>query len=357
MKILITHERFPPSFYGGGERVVYELAKRLKLKGHDIAVLTTGNPKIKEFDGIPTTRMPMHRYLMNLAVPWIYKHAKDVDLIQTNNYNACLPSLIAGKLLGKPVVSLVHALWADKWLEMRGFLAGNISRLVEQIQLSRSYNKIIFFSNFARDEGLKLGILKELTEVIPLGIDYGKYQARTKENFVLFVGRLAKQKGIDYPIQAANELPDIKFEVAGTGEEEKRIKSCLPENVELLGFVPHEQLVDLYARAPILCLPSVAETFGLVILEAMASGCAIVSTVPLDYEGVKINYGNTEQLKEALRFLYDNREVSLKMGRVNREKAKDYTWDNFIEKLIHVYEEVIISHAHKKATRRECQGR
>ena len=101
MRLLVTHERFPPNFYGGGERVVYELAKGLKLKGLDITVLTTGNPKIREFDGIPTVRLPIHRYLMNLAVPWIYKYAKNVDLIQTNSYNACFPSLIAGTISPK----------------------------------------------------------------------------------------------------------------------------------------------------------------------------------------------------------------------------------------------------------------
>ncbi len=341
MRILITHERFPPSFYGGGERVIYELARRLKLKGLDITVLTTGNPKINEFDGIPTICLPIHRYLMNLAVPWIYKYAKDVDLIQTNSYNACLPSLIVAKILRKPVVCLVHGIWGDKWTEMRGFFGGNISRLVEQLQISRSYNKIIFWSDFARNEGLKLGIPERITEVISLGVDYEKYKAEAKEDFVLFVGRLAKQKGVDYLIQAAKELPDIKFKVAGTGEEEERIKSSIPRNVELLGFVSHEQLVDLYARAPIFCLPSIAETFGLVILEAMASGCAIVSTVPLDYEGIKVEVGNVDQLKEAIRFLFNNHDVSLEMGEINRRKVKEYSWESFVEKLIGVYEEVI----------------
>ena len=79
----------------------------------------------------------------------------------------------------------------------------------------------------------------------------------------------------------------------------------------------------------------------MIVLEAMASGCAIVSTAPLDYEGIKIDRGNVAQLKEALRFLADNRNVLLKMGRVNREKAKDYSWDSFITKLLRVYEEVV----------------
>ena len=341
MKILITNEYFAPDLYGGAENVVLELARRLSLRRFDITVLTTGNPKVKEFDGIPTIRLPVHRYLMNLAVPWIYKHAKGADLIQTNNYNACFPSLIAGKMLGIPVVCIIHALWRDKWLEMRGFIKGNVSRFVERFQLLHGYNRFIFLSDFSRNEGLKLGIPEQLTQVVPPGMRYEEYRVATKENFILFVGRLAKQKGLDYLIQAAKELPSIEFKIVGTGEEEERIKSCIPKNVELLGYVSHERLLDLYARAPIFCLPSISETFGLVIIEAMASGCAIVSTVPLDYEGRKIDIRNVEQLREAIRYLFDNRNVCLKMGEINRNKAKDYNWDDFVDSMVEVYKEVL----------------
>ena len=341
MKILITHERFPPDFYGGGERVVYELAKRLQLNNFDVSVLTVGDPKIVEYDGIPTVRLPIHRYLMNLAFPWIYKYAKKADIIQTNSYNACFPSLLAGRLLKKPVICLVHSVWRDKWLEMRGILRGNISRLVEKIQLARKYTKVIFFSDASRDEGLQLGISEELTKVILLGINYEKYQTKKKGNYILFVGRLAKQKGIDDLIEAARGLPSINFKLVGTGEEESRIKSILPPNVELLGYVSEEKLLDLYSRAPIFCLPSVAETFGLVALEAMASGCAIVSTVPLDFEGIKLEQGNVEQLKEGLNYLTNNRDITEQMGKTNRIKARSYSWDSFAQQMIDLYREIL----------------
>lgn len=340
-KILITNDYFAPDLYGGAESVVLELARGLRLREIDVTVLTTGNPKVKEFDGIPSIRLPVHRYFMNLAVPWIYKHAKGVDLIQANNYNTCFPALIAGKMLGIPVICIVHALWGDKWTEIRGFVRGNISRFIEKFQLLHGYNKFIFLSDFSRNEGLKLGIPERLTQVIPPGIKHGEYRTATKENFVLFVGRLSKQKGIDYLMQAAGQLPNIEFKVVGTGKGEGKIQSLIPKNVEFLGYVSHERLLDLYARAPIFCLPSIAETFGLVIIEAMASGCAIVSTVPLDYEGRKIDIRNVDQLREAIRYLFDNRNVCLKMGEINRNKIKVYNWDNFVDSLIKVYEEAL----------------
>jgi len=340
MKILITNEYFAPDLYGGAENVVLELARGLRLRKIDVTVLTTGNPKVKEFEGIPSIRLPIHRYFMNLAVPWIYKHAKGVDLIQTNNYNACFPSLIAGKMLGIPVICIVHALWRDKWTEIRGFTRGNISRLIERFQLLHGYNKFIFLSDFSRNEGLKIGILEQLTQIIPPGMKYEEYRTATKENFVLFVGRLSKQKGIDYLMQVAGQLPDIEFKVVGTGKGEAKIQ-YIPKNVEFLGYVSHDELLDLYARAPIFCLPSIAETFGLVIIEAMASGCAVVSTVPLDYEGRRIDIRNVDQLREAIRFLFDNRNICLEMGKANRDKAKEYNWDNFVDSMVRVYEEAL----------------
>ena len=342
MKVLITHELFPPECFRMGEKVVYEIAKRLEEKKIKIKVLTTGNPDIKKFDGIKTIRLPVHRYFMNLAALWIKKHAKDFDLIQTNNYNACFPSFIAGKLLNKPVLCLVHGMYGKRWLIMRGNFLGKISMLVEKFQIKHNYDKIIFLSDYARNASLEIGIQKKITKVIKPGIDYKKYKMRKKEPFVLFVGRLAKQKGLDYLIEAARDLPNIKFVIVGTGEQEKRLKFIAPKNMEFLGFVPEKKLIDLYSRALIFCLPSAGETFGFVQLEAMASGCAIISTIPLDYSGIKVKFGNSKKIKKAIEYLIENPDKALKMGKKNRKKAKEYDWNLFIEKLIETYKEVLL---------------
>jgi glycosyltransferase involved in cell wall biosynthesis len=337
MKVLFTHEIFMPDFHGGGEFLTYEIVKRMIKSGFDVTVLTTGDPKIKNYENIPTIRLPVNRYLMNLTGPMIAKYARNFDLIQSNNYNACFPSLIAGKLVKKPVYCMVHGMYGKKWLSMRGPFFGNISRVVERFQVSGAYKRIIFFSEFARDAGVSVGIQKEKTTVIHPGIEYNNFYVSDKEPYVLFVGRLSKQKGITYLIQTAKELPYIKFKIAGRDEEESWIKKEAPKNVEFLGFVSNEELQELYSKALVFCLPSVAETFGLVILDAMASGCAVVSTVPLDYEGFKVDVGNIEQMKDTLLYLFENKETAVSMGLKNREKVQGYSWDKCIRELSRIY--------------------
>ena len=343
MKVLVTHELFISDCHGGGEIVVFDVTKKLKEAGIEVEVLTTGNPNIKQFDDIKTIRLPVHRYLMNLAAPWIYKYAKKFDLIQTNNYNACLPSFLAGKWSHKPVVCLIHGMYTSNWLSMRGPVLGRISKWMEKIQVCHDFDRIIFLSNHAKKEGIKIGVPEDRIEVIKPGIPrgYKKYKMKDKEQFVLFVGRLAKQKGLDYLLSAAKELPDIKFVLVGRGEQENRLKSIAPNNVKFLGYLPEEEIIDLYSRALVFCLPSVDEGFGLVLIEAMASGCAIVSTIPLDYEGIKTDVGNTEQLKNGIKYLINNPDIALEMGKKNREEAKNYSWDTFIKKLIKTYEEIL----------------
>jgi glycosyltransferase involved in cell wall biosynthesis len=342
MKVLITHELFLPDHPIGGELAVYEIAKHLKEKGIDILVLTTGNPKIKEFDGIPTIRIPIHRYAMNFAVPFIYKYAKDCDIIQTNNYNACFPSWIAGKILKKPVVCIVHGMYGEAWIKMRGIITGTFSKWVEKIQISPPFDKVIFFSEYAKLEGLKQGVNPSRAEVIRPGmVKKMKLRKVKKEPFVLFVGRLAKQKGLDYLIAAAKQLPTIKFVLVGKGEEEKRLKKIAPPNVHFMGYVNDEKLFDLYSRARVFCLPSVGEGFGFVLLEAMTAGCAIVSTVPLDFAGIHVKFGDIKQLSNAIKYLIENPKKTEKMGKSNRKKSKLYNWDKFTNKLIKIYEECL----------------
>lgn len=341
MKILMTHELFPPECNRMGERVMYTIAKKLQEEGLKVKVLTTGDPKIKRYKGIQTVRLPIHRYSMNLAFPSIWKYAKGFDLIQTSNYNACLPSFVAGRILGKPIVCLVQGMYGKKWLKMRGPILGHISMAVENFQLNHNYDKLIFFSKYGREAAVEVGIEKKITKIIKPGFDYRKFKIKKKEPFVLFAGRLAKQKGLGYLIQAAKELPNIKFKIVGSGEQEMRLKSIAPENVEFLGFVSNRKLVDLYSRALVFCLPSIGETLGFALLEAMASGCAIVSTIPLDYEGVEVRMGDVKQLKSAINYLIDNPKKAWKMGKKNRIKAKQYSWDRFIKELIKTYNEVL----------------
>ena len=342
LKILVTHELFMPDFAGGGEKIVYEYTKRLAERGHDVTVLTTGNPKVKEYEGIKTVRIPIPRYSFNLAVPWILKYARNADIIQTNNYNAALPSFIAGKILRKPVVCIVHGVYGKRWNEMRGKILGSLSAFVEKSQLARGYDRIVFYSDFAREQGAEIGI-KNNTEVFYLGIDPREFKPKKKEKYVLFVGRLEKQKGIENLINVAKEMPDIKFKIVGKGspEEEKRLRKIAPKNVQFLGFKTGKPLRELFSRALVFCLPSVAETFGLVLLEAMASGCAIVSTVPLDYRGVKVQYGDNESLKHAIRNLIDNPKLAERLGKENMKIAKKYDWEVFVDSLEKLYYELL----------------
>lgn len=341
MKILVTHEIFPPEKFGGGERILWEFTKRLKNKGFDVKVLTTGTPKIKEFEGVPTVRMPINRFLMNLAVPYVIKHAKEVDIIQTATYNACLPSYIAAKTLKKPVLNFILGFHRDLWFDMRGYVLGTISKCVERIQLFRDYDKIIFFSEASRKKAIESGMSRKITEVIHPGVDHNSYYAGKKEDFVLFVGRLAKQKGLEYLIEAAKQLPEVKFKLVGSGELESYLKAIAPPNVEFLGFKTGKPLYDIYAKASIFCLPSISDDFGLVHAEAMASGCAMISTIPLNYSGIKIKNKNIADIVNAVKQLRENPTLVKKMGKENLEKSKEYDWDKFTKRMIEIYDKLI----------------
>lgn len=341
MKILITHELFPPDFAGGGEKIMYELARHLIKKIAEVKVLTTGNSKIKEYQGIRTIRLPRNRYLMNFALFSIIKHARKVDLIHASSYNAFFPSWVAGKLLRKPVICYAMGLYGKRWLKMRGLILGNFSRLVEKIQLKRSYDKTVFLSEYSKEWAKEIGIKKN-TAVVNPGVELERYRAGKKESFVLFVGRFAQQKGVDDIIKVARKLPQIKFVMIGWGEEGKRIKKVAPSNITFYnGLNNKKKVLELYSKAPVCFFPSVGETFGLVVPEAMASGCAIVSTILLDYEGFKVKPGDVGDMAEKIKYLMENREKTREIGRKNVKLAKNYSWERFADKFIEIYNEVL----------------
>lgn len=345
MKVLLTHELFPPDYAGGGEYGVLEIARHLMAKGVSVRVLTTGNPAVVSYEGIPTVRIAIPRRSFNFALTKVIELARDVDVIHTFNYHACLPSLLAGKWLRKPVVCTFLGLFHTTWKEMRGRVTGTVYMAWEKFLVSRKFSRVIFLTDGNRRLGIALGAEEVRSFVNNPGIVTSLYTpAPTKENGVLFVGKLEVRKGVYDVIEVAKALPDVVFRMIGWGPEEANLRKTAPPNVELLQFENGATLRNAFSRATIFFLPSRAEGFPYALLEAMASGCAVVCTLPLDFEGVQVPTGDRRRMIEAIATLWYNRESTDRMGRRNVQLVKTYTWERHASSLLALYIEVMREH-------------
>jgi glycosyltransferase involved in cell wall biosynthesis len=341
MNVLLTHERFLPDFGGGGEPIVYETARHLRRRGVHVQVLTTGDPRLTSYEGVPTHRLPIHRYRLNGAVGPIVAAARSADLIHTCTYHAALPSLLAGKWLKKPVVCQVLGLFQEAWRQMRG-TSSPLLIAWERFLVTRGFARTLFLSDYSRDLGVSLGVLPDRAIVNSPGIDLPKYgPASEKDHVVLFVGKLEARKGIDDLLDVAARLPEVRFRVIGWGPEADHVRRSAARNIEYLGFREGESLRAAFGRASIFFCPSKVETFGLVVAEAMASGCAIVTTIPLPVEGIHVPVADRDAMTAAIRCLWGDQRETERMGRANMELARVYTWERYTDVLLETYDEVM----------------
>jgi len=349
LKILIVHEIFPPKIAGGGEKLVLRLAQALKSRGHSIKVLSSGDPKIKKYDDIQTIRIPIDRYTMNLAAPIIARHAADADIIQTSSGNVCLPSWLAAKMLNKPVCCMICHIFGPYWTDVQGQLGGRLFGFMEKLFLTRSYDTIVFLNNSSKNIGTKLGVERKKSVVLNPGIDFKKFQRAgiKKEPFVLSVGNFSmnkptvKIKGFEYVIDAAKQMPETKFVVTGSGDYMPTLKRNAPPNVEFLKNLSDRELIRLYNRALVYCAPSLAEGFGFTILEAMASGCAVVSSIDLGQKGKIIKPKSTDEIVKEISRLMKNPNRAKKIGKQNKKIAKGFVWKKFVDGFEKIYDSLI----------------
>ena len=349
MKILIMHELFPPEVSGGGEMLMFRLAKGLQKKGHDITVLTSGDPKIKEYEGVKTVRIPVNRYATNLALPIALKYAKDADVIQSCTGNMTFPAYLAAKILKKPICHLVLLNLGSSWKDTRGNLAGSLFMKLERFYNSRKFDTVVVMNNMMRSAMREATGAR--TVLLQPGIDhekFRKYRKIRRENIALFVGNfamkgvMAKLKGLPYLIEAARKLPDVKFVVVGEGSAIDEMKKTSPLNVEFMGKVVGNQLVKLYSKSLVFCLPSMSESFSFVTAEAMAAGCAVVSTIDLGQAGRTIRPMDSDEIAEAVRLYVARPEIALRDGMKNRRTAeKLFRWERLVDGFEKIYKELL----------------
>jgi phosphatidylinositol alpha-mannosyltransferase len=172
---------------------------------------------------------------------------------------------------------------------------------------------------------------------------------------ILFLGRLERRKGLEVLIQAMTRLGDlpVNLVVAGSGPEEKacrRLAMRLGVAAEFLGPVPDDDLPDLYRSADVYCAPGLGgESFGIVLVEAMAAGAPVVCSDLEGYRAVAgdaailVRPGESGDLADALRRALTDRNLASTMSERSRSVARRFDWDRLAAHVEELYERALTS--------------
>ena len=217
--------------------------------------------------------------------------------------------------------------------------------------------------------------------VIPNGIDVDVYRPglapirhlRDENLNILFVGRLEKRKGLGDLLRAYRAIytrvPDTRLIIVGDGPLRGRVESYVTRhrmhNVVMAGYVPESVKPRYYASADIFCAPATgAESFGIVLLEALASGLPVVATEVPGYmsvlepgrDSVTVPPKNWRELAASLVILARDEQLRRRLADYALHKARRYSWDLIASEVVEVYHEARKALVAEPAKQMEVSG-
>ena len=176
------------------------------------------------------------------------------------------------------------------------------------------------------------------------------------DTVLIYVGRLSAEKQIEHIRPVLEQLPNTRLAVVGDGPARPRLEAHfagLP--VKFMGYLRGERLSQAYASADIFVFPSRLETFGLVVIEAMAAGLPVIAArvggvtdvVSSGKTGYVFDSGDIEMLVAGVRKIAHSRDQIRQMGKQARAYAKTQSWDAVMDEVIEVYAALIANRARK----------
>jgi glycosyltransferase involved in cell wall biosynthesis len=318
MNILIFTQFFNPT-RGGGEVMLYQLAKQLGKKGHKVFIIKHKssdlscdhvqdlplnvfvievNPPVIHRGGLPAGVVQNMLYILNsIRIGLRIVKNNYIDIIHCNTYSPLFVGWFLCKLTGIPLVVTIHdvaslhghSFW-KKWMEQFGrlsWLKALIAYISELLVIKLSKNIHAVSETSKRDILLFNSRCNVL--VIPNSLDLEHYRFGkdiTYDDFILFIGRLVFYKHLEVVIEALKLLKnrcDVRLVVLGDGPmrsnwEELVDKLNLKDMVEFKGYVSHSEKLYYLSKCKALVLPSIFEGFGMVILEAWALRKPVIVT-------------------------------------------------------------------------------
>jgi alpha-maltose-1-phosphate synthase len=407
MRVGLFTREFPPNVYGGaGVHVDYlsrELAKQVAVnvycwgpqRFHDGNLQVCGAEPWKEITDGTEGKFKTALEALSLNLTQV-KTLTGIDIAHTHTWYASMAGFFAKKLYSVPLVLTTHSLEPLRAWKADQLGSGYaMSSWMERTAILDA-DAIIAVSKSTREDILRAypDAKPDRIHVIYNGIDLAEYQKtpETKtldeygidaaEPYILFVGRITRQKGVTYLVDAiqylptktqvvlcagAPDTPEIATEMRQKVEDARRHH---PRIVWIEKMVTKQETIELYSHARVFCCPSIYEPFGIINLEAMACRAPVVASaiggikevvvdgetgylIPFDQDPVTSFPRDPEKfswdLAAGINRLLEDPDTSKRFGDAGRQRVEDnFSWSTIARQTIRLYEQLI----HESSTRR-----
>ncbi len=369
-----------PWFYphlGGVESHVASISRELAARGHEVTVVTTRHTSSaaerETMEGFDVIRVKPR--MVALRTPIAPRIRGVLRSLPADIIHAHLPPPLsahyaadAAELRGLPLVLTYHC-DVEIPSPVGSLIETVYRRSLGASTLERAAKVVVTTRTYA---ATSRAVWRHDPVIIPNAVDVQRFSpendgrgVRTKlkipadRPFVLLVGRIVPHKGVEHLVEAARYLSGVQIVVAGEGASLEAMEHLadslgVRDRVRFLGRVSQEALPRLYAACDVFVLPSVSrlEAFGIVALEAMATGKAVVvadipgvrEVIEDGKEGLLADPVNPQDLAEKIRRLVEDPALRERMGRAGREKVlASFTVERVVDQLLEVYNSVVKS--------------
>lgn len=404
MKIAILTNEYPPHVYGGaGVHVEYltrELAN-LDDRKHLVEILCFGDQRVEAGNlmakGIqPDYKLPYqdarHKKLFDTLLRDLIMAGtlRDADVVHCHTWYTHFAGCLLKQLLGVPLILSTHSLEPRRpWKEEQLGSGYKVSTWLEKTAYENADGVIAVSTAMRQDVHEVYGVPFEKIRVIYNGIDLNQYKPTPnlevlahykidpEKPFVLFVGRITRQKGIIHLVNAIKYLrPGLQVVLCAGAPDTEEIGKEMEEKVEqaraateneiiwIPEIVPKDRIISLYSHAAVFVCPSVYEPFGIINLEAMACNTPVVASavggipevVVHNETGLLVPFQpmsannfepkNSEQfardLAAGVNSLFESPDRIKEMGVKARQRVeKHFSWSSIARQTLEFYEELV----------------
>ncbi len=373
MRIGIVSQSYYPR-YGGVTEHVHALAVELRRRGHEVTILTSRFRKGETGDASGVRRIgynilvPFNRAFVDFTIGWGLKgqlrraiRELDLDIVHVHCPSAPTLPVMAVQVCDRPVVGTFHSTGGRTAMQdfFQPALGPLMARLNGRIAVSTTALATAELYYPGPYEVIPNGV--DVDRFHPLVAPFPQWRDPDKVN-ILFVGRLDPRKGVQDLIAAMPEViqrTDGRARLLVVGDSylrpqiEAQVADDARRHVHFLGHVPSADLPRWYATGDLFCSPATGnESFGIVLVEAMAAGRALVCSDIPGYRTVVtpgenaacFPPGDVRALERTLALLVDDPGRRGRLAEAGRQRALDFAWPRVVDRIEAVYRDAVGEH-------------